>query len=546
MTSNLLFLLAMIPPVAASSGAGNSLVPSAPGTSPGYWCTWASQNYAVDLRSLDNATGLGDHRVAADNLTEGNVFGDPGWASRYLGAARADLFLMFDVGWDVVGGTPFDRQRWLLGSFEVAVDKFPSCAGAPVERLRRLNALTRAHGWRGAALWVPAHAYGDRGEGPLDREATAAFFRERAAWCREAGIQYWKVDYGTRGDAAFRAVVSEAARSVHPGLIIEHSRGGGPLNDEECPWDVPAPARTGRFEAWGDGEVAAKSRAIAAVSGVFRTYDVTAHLSVPTTLDRAGSLLAGLTEGPGREAILNVEDEVYVAAALGCALGVMRHPLWGEFEGRPYDPHDLRRRTQEVVRAVRWQRLGPALAAGVSPVGRDLHRLEDDWVFRAGDSWVTWLFGRRVVQSAPARTVRGMPLSAVTVTEGSPFVAATRWPNGAVALAVLPRMSSAGGLAVPAAEVRVSGIDVGRPVGVFGRPTGLTLEMSTPGPWRVLAQDLAAEVSEDVTAEIQQDGVRLRVPGTLLERLCRNPVGDVSDPGVVITVEVVANGWSSR
>ena len=59
-----------------------------------------------------------------------------------------------------------------------------------------------------------------------------------------------------------------------------------------------------------------------------RTYAVTSILSLPTTLDRLAEMLKG-AQGQGGRALFNVEDEVYVAAAMGSTMDVLRHPLEG-------------------------------------------------------------------------------------------------------------------------------------------------------------------------------------------------------------------------
>ena len=102
----------------------------------------------------------------------------------------------------------------------------------------------------------------------------------------------------------------------------------------------------------------ARALEILSFADVFRTYDVTAHLSMATTVDRAAELLAGAPHAPTGRALLNAEDEVYLVAALGCALCVMRHGVWRGHEIN-YDPQAWRHSLDEVTRAVRWQRLAP-------------------------------------------------------------------------------------------------------------------------------------------------------------------------------------------
>ena len=136
---------------------GTNLIPDQPSNTPNYWCTWGAQNYAVDPSTFQH---LLSHSRLASNLTERAVFGPMWWAKAFSDVQR-DLYILFDVGWDASAGTQFDDARWKLGSQEVASDKFPSCTGRPTERLRKLNEMTRAVGWKGAGLWGPAQAHGD-------------------------------------------------------------------------------------------------------------------------------------------------------------------------------------------------------------------------------------------------------------------------------------------------------------------------------------------------------------------------------------------------
>ncbi len=173
------------------------------------------------------------HSMVANNLTEKLVFDDPGWATQYFDRILKDLYIVFDLGWEVPAGLQFDRERWRLGTQELAVDKFPSCTGLPFERLRKLNDMTRQAGWRGAGIWIPAQAPGDGKDGQMmPQDRLEAYFRERLGWSREAGIGYWKVDYGARaGNSAFRRMVSRLAHETPPGITVENARNVAPAMD---------------------------------------------------------------------------------------------------------------------------------------------------------------------------------------------------------------------------------------------------------------------------------------------------------------------------
>jgi hypothetical protein len=133
-----------------------NLIPAEAGATPSYWCTWSAQNFAVDSQSLAHAIGLGDHRMLSDNLTQKRVFGNPGWEQYIPAEIKKDLFLVLDVGWDIPGGQQYDSTKWIIGTLAVATDKFPDMTGTPQERLVKLNALTKARGWKGAGLWIAA------------------------------------------------------------------------------------------------------------------------------------------------------------------------------------------------------------------------------------------------------------------------------------------------------------------------------------------------------------------------------------------------------
>jgi hypothetical protein len=510
-----------------------NLVPAAPGKTPSYWCTWGVQNYSLVVP--DELS----HSTVANNLTERQMFGEAGWAKKYLDKVRGDLYIVYDLGWDVPPGLQFDKERWRLGTLEVATGKFPSCTGSPEERLRKLNGLTKSAGWRGAGIWVPAQAPGDgRDGGLIPAKELEEHFRTRLRWSRAAGIEYWKVDYGARaGDADFRRMLTRLAREEAPGLRLEHGRNCGPLNDEEVGWEKLVANRNGSFRTWDNGRILAQATELMSFSDVLRTYDVTAHFSMPTTLDRVAQLLAEGTKQKGNGGLINCEDEPYIAAALGCAMGVLRHPQWREYKGRSYDPYQVRKRIDEVTRAVRWQRIAPAFGVGEAPVTLDTEFLLDRWRFGQGETWAWWVIGKDVVQGAPARVARGMALPEVKADKESPFVAASRHPNGAVAVATLPRISVERGIHLPLADVTIDIGDGSAPLGVFGMFRSLTLKVSGGlRSRRVWAQDLAGDLATDITDEVKAEGdaVKLRCPMTCEVGLTATTPGDMSNPAMVV------------
>jgi hypothetical protein len=54
--------------------------------------------------------------------------------------------------------------------------------------LRRFNAAVQKLGWKGGALWFGALNNFEKSDAPFSIE-------ELATWSRDAGINYWKVDF---------------------------------------------------------------------------------------------------------------------------------------------------------------------------------------------------------------------------------------------------------------------------------------------------------------------------------------------------------------
>jgi len=519
-----------------------NLIPESVNLSPDYWCTWGAQNYAADTVSLFNSLSLGGHSVTAGYVTERWVFGPGGWSEAIPEILRQDLILLFDVGWDVPAGEMFDNSRWKLGSLEVATDKFPSCTGNREEKLQKLNSLVTGHGWKGTGLWLPSQAFNtDDPQKALSDSRTEAFYHKAAEDCAEAGIVYWKIDYGSRGgDVRFRSMITETAEEYAPGLLVEHGRGSGPLNDEECPWDTDNFHSTGLYSNWDDGKVLETAADIAKASHVLRTYDITQQLSIPTTMDRVTQILRDLS-GSGEKVIINCEDEPYIAAVLGCAMGVMRHPNMIYREGYNYDPFRFKYRMDEVVRTVRWHRIAPVWGAGESMMNLDTLILQDSWFFEPGDAWATWVTGRKVIQSAHARVARGMALPEVKVDGVPPFVICSRHPNGAVAIATLPRVSAEKQKYTPMADVTIRLNELEVPIGIFGHFNSLRIEFDQPvqpGELQILGQDLASDKAVDITSQVQINPDYLIIPGELISKtgLQVATKGDLSEPGMVMQI----------
>jgi hypothetical protein len=489
--------------------AGHSLIPDEPSSAPSYWCTWAAQNYMYGhhLQDLDPTIleGESGSHLAHDAMTENLLFGKGGWVADFFPKIRKDVFFLLDDGWQT-GGT---------ATFELDTGKFPSFTGSFADRLTKLNRAIQAAGWGGTALWCRNTPGGDTDH----RLETLS---------ESAGIKYWKVDIG---DPTFNLV--RLRNETHIPLTLEHVHGEWPVNGD---W-----RKDGRFGSQPRGS---NRMEILRHTDVYRTYDVTSILSLPTTLDRLAEMLKGAEGDSEVHGLLNVEDEVYVAAVMGCTMGILRHPLTGLRPGPDTDlflngSRQTKRRLDEVVRALRWQRIAPPFSPGLGLVKVSDEILTDSWIFKRGETWQKEIIGATVRQGAPACISRNIALPEVKAKGDKPFVFATRFQNGAVAVAAQERTQPFKAWYMPACDVTLNVSDARGPFGAFGYFDSLTLvfERQIQGK-RILAQDLAGDEVIDVTHEVLARGTSLGVPGRVIRQvgLHNRTAGDLSAPGLVIEI----------
>ena len=487
----------------------NNLIPDRPSNAPSYWCTWAAQNYMYghDLPNLDPEVLEGDSgsRLAHNAMSEETLFGKTGWAENFFPRIRKDVYFLLDDGWQV-GGT---------ATFELDTKKFPSFTGSSADRLKKLNRAIQDVGWRGTALWCRNTPGGD-----ADHRLESL--------SQSAGIKYWKVDIG---DPTFNLV--RLRDKTHNPRTLEHVHGEWPVNGD---W-----RRDGRFgvQPWGSSRME-----ILQHTDVYRTYDVTSILSLPTTLDRVAEMLKGADGHSEVHGLLNVEDEVYVAAAMGCTMGILRHPLVGMRPGKDPDlffngSRRTKLRMDEVVRALRWQRIAPPFSPGSGSVTVSGEILTDTWTFEQGQTWQNEIIGTTVRQGAPACIARNISLPVVRASGDKPFVFASRFPNGAVAIAAQERTQVGNAWHMPACDVTLSVADAPGPYGVFGYFDSLTLASDkTFKDKRIFGQDLAGDQAIDISDAVQVRDRNLYIPGKVIRKigLQRATPGDVSAPGLVIAI----------
>lgn len=586
---NLLLALSFLPwngwCFSRNQGGGRpaSLVPATPSTAPDYYCTWNLQGYVC---SYGVGAGSNDLRL---EINEDNLFGSQldykvwgreqskttlssgqppqevtwtvlaryqGWLSHYP-MLHADLTFVMDDSWDIPRGPGADGaskrphgrnyDNEYLATMSIAPDRFPSFRGNDQQRMKRLTRAVKKLGWRSLGGWVCAqdpirltHEYTgleNTYENSLrwTAEQEERYWKRRLSESQRAGFDYWKVDWGNKDrDEQFRRRLSQWGREVAPDVVIEHAsfQDGGPHHPD-----------------------------FISFSQTIRSYDVNNQIAQAQTLQR----LYDLGQQPDAEregrGIINCEDEAYIAAGLGCAIGVMRHPYVGALpNGRPDTyfadcgpgSRQLKNRLNEIVRAVRWHRIA-------QPFGHQRDQWQADTVLlaesggsiaprrgRAGASW-----------EAPARMSRRMLLPEIIGDGASasdrPYVLASLYDNECAAVAIINRNIN-GVYQQQHVDVSAQPLRWDRKVGVFGHCRSLTLRYQgglPAGTFTVYAQDLATDDAPTaIPYTLTPDGRGIILQGADLEALCQghdypyteveHEVGkdyaDQSDPAVVLLI----------
>jgi hypothetical protein len=195
-------------------------------------------------------------------------------------------------------------------------------------------------------------------------------------------------------------------------------------------------------------------------------------------------------------------------------------------------------RVDEASRAVRWQRVAPAFGVAANITYASERWLTDSKQI-GSDHWFREIAGKTVKQYAPAVMSRGVELPSVACEGEPPFVVASRNPNGATAVATLPRCVDDKTL-YPPADVTLDVQDPDRPIGVFGEFHTLTLRFShIPVSPRVWAQDLLADEAQDVTKRVRFTSRTMILDGTLISEVGRAAATaqDPSGPGLILKME---------
>ena len=495
-----------------SAGCRSWFMSAAHPMTPNYFCTWRTQGARLGAaRKSGIARFPGDqgNPSTRDNLNEELLFGWDGWTGFYP-ESRGDLIFTIDDGWDVPYATDPQKKYSLFGSLVPDATRFPSLRGTPGERLRQLSDRVKDAGWRGLGLWVS----------PVDEPEDDV--RRKLEYCAQGEIACLKVDWGNGADPRFRQRMYRLKQKIAPDILMEHCRVQMPLNG----LDRQLRGNGRRLVGEVDKDVLNDERAILPYCDVWRIYDWYLPLVVPQSIERTVCDLKLVGE-TGSKAIVNTEDAIYVASALGCSFGVMRsrHTASGG-----HAVSDISKRLKEVDRATAWARIAPPFNGGT--IRWSDKALSDSWYARKGEFWYAPVNERDVAQFAPAVASRNLPLPEVSAGSDAPYVLATRYPNGAIAVAALPRIRNER-FFTPRADVRLDAVlEPGVPLGVFGRFGSLSLRMREG--FRVLVADLAGGRRHDLTAACKIVNGVLTLPGDLLARIGTESGADESLPAVFV------------
>lgn len=488
-----------------------NLVPDTVNPTPDYYCTWQTQLYS----SCD-----GKPPKQRQEIRESALFDTEkpyGWAYFYP-EARADLFLVMDDSWDV----PFNGDGGYFGSLQLNEERFPEATSGSysnAESLKKLTDRIKSLGWKGLGGWVCCQEADVFSCNVTEED----YWKARINDAAESGFSYWKVDWG-RNDwrEEFRRMLTDMGHKMAPSLIIEHA-----MHKDLIPY-----------------------------SDTFRTYDVPGIMSIPMTMYKISELADIPKAEGGYMGLINCEDEAYIAAAGGYAMGIMRHPYRGSFiDGRP-DPsfpdlhRNIKTKIAEVTRAARWHRIAPAFSSSPEDTIIDKNELTDTWLFCDREAEMEeWWYNERqlkdnfegdlLTKKAPARISRCCSLPDVKgdANGNVPFIVAAKNPNGTFSIVTAGRTIGRN-YYIPKCDVTIE-IGSADTIGVFGEYNTLTLCTSKDSIKRVLMQDLADDCAYDITELVSFSAGKVTLPGELIHDIgtISQPEDDTSEPGVVIRME---------
>ena len=499
-----------------------------------YFCTWLSQ-----YKTLPTYEAGCDVTNVRDRMCADFMWGERGLLHAIDTRVRGDITVLLDDGWDVPFGTTSKKEdRHRFGSLIPDEKRFPDCKGKPAERLLKISEKVKSLGYRGLGLWICCNLAEENENGEkkiMTASEAEKFWIRNAKISNEAGILYWKVDWGYHDrDTEYREMLTKVVKKYAPNLRIEHSL------MQNC------------FNSKTDENYRHAIKNILAVSDYLRTYDCVEELMYPITLSRTAELLReDYTPSCECRGIPNIEDLPILGAALGCSMGIMRHKAgyWNEL---CLDRADVAHRSNEVARSLIWHRVAPPFGCRETSVYISDEVLTDRWKFDVHPlDWTYNIIGGKTLDSsAPAVISRGTPPPRIdNECLQKPFVVASKNPNGAYSIATLPRTTENEKFIEYKCAVTAEAGDDTHPIGIFGRYEKLTLSFDRDlSGKRIYACDILAfadgefgDIAKmtDITEKTELKKNTLSLSGDLLWKTGTQlqSDGDRSSPACVLIIK---------
>ena len=516
------------------------LIPGEGKNTASYWCSWRNQRLFMPNPFLHmRQYNIPEHnKIQRDMLSDEFLFGKRGVLVDHMQDIRKDMYVLLDDGWDI----PFNDDYTAFGSLVLNEERFPYGKESPAERLAVLNEKILDLGYAGTALWVPMSCIGETKEQTFDKDAFRDYWIERAKWVDYAKIAYIKVDWGFhQRDVEYREILTDVIKKYAPNTKIEHAV----------------------LDSWfyNPNNDLKKLANLMRISDAFRCYDVRFDFNAVTTLGRAACMLTlDCDMRSDCEGLINVGEEPYVAAALGCTMGIMSHPLLrGSIISLVPDDFEngiSRRMTlkseyhsfDNYQRALRWQRLAPATSFKKGETVHSSEWLEDSWTYEKEPYPYTLndIVGKTIRQTAPQIVARGTSLPEIVRIPShykkpyEPYVAASvNSKTGVYTIATLPRtIDRVMNCTTPAADIVARVVNADKCFAVFGVYNSLTLEFDKNiEGMRLFGGDMLLDEHGDITdlEGVRIEGNTLTLDGELLSRLGLECAAfhDLSDPASV-------------
>ena len=370
------------------------------------------------------------------------------------------------------------------------------------DEITKLSKAIKKNGWKGVGLSIPLRQ--------LTVQNLEKDWIQRLKESQDAGISYWKMDGGGKADHFdLLRKLTDLGRQYAPYICIEQSF------QDSC----------SKF------------------CNVMSIPRIDHVISSPFTIGSVVQLLS-MKGAYGYKSVINCGDEPYIAIGLGCAFGLSCQSLKQDATkvSSPLYGRNAKKRMDEVLRAARWHRIAEPFGVNGDAVV-DVNLLTDYWILNSSESLPNRTIGDTVVFTAPARVSRNMPLPIVGLDVNNskrPYILATRYPNGAVAVVAVERVMERSCFQEPTAVcIQVENTDV--PIGIFGHYKELVINFKEKIPRKkhLLAQDLAGDKCLNISADIRILGNSIIIPGEVIERIgcMASTVGDDSAPGMVVKIE---------